>query len=157
MLKHDALYSLFPQTPAGADGARGGGGTPKHCSQISSVWDTHEHTAETDTTSCARVSVCVCLWLNCGSVAQGQDRRSGWCEREDLRVDSLQTELGTLSAQLVLIAGDFHDGFPVALSADQRRCVSSCTYTAEQKRSFTCKWVAFVIYLILRLIFLLET
>lgn len=58
----------------------------------------------------------------------------GGCERRDLR-DSL----GTLHSQLVFIAGDFHDGFPVALSVDQRRCVNTCTYTAEHKRTFTCK------------------
>lgn len=107
------MHFLSKQASGGwTDGVRGGGGTSEHwlSAALRSVQSQEKQLHD---------SRCVC---------DGEHSAWGWCERRDLRVFRLNSEL---NAQLVFIAWDVHDGFPVALSVDQRKGVNTCTSTAK--------------------------
>lgn len=110
---------------------------------------THMHTTGDRAQLFHRAKITSCA----GDSAMAQ-RYSSWCEEgiklcflSAKRLDSLQTELGTVNAHFVFhhtLCVDVHYGFTVALSVDQRKSVAnSLKYKAEREVSQVSKPVYF--------------
>lgn len=147
MPKHDALYSLFGQTncvlkrPEQMVFVEEAEHLNNRCwSQISSDWDAQEKLLcfpNRATTSRALESLCVCVFSTGNRGSMAHTFRMQWTGNLTVfdRVDSLQTELGTLNTQLDLACW----GFSSWLSCGSF-CWSEEMCEHFHKRSFTCKY-----------------